>query len=74
MPTLTAAQTDYLRDVNTPWKMRLAFFLRKLPTLFWWGVRVKSATEDRAEVTIPYTWRTQNPFKSVYFAAQAGAA
>ncbi|MGB3547682.1 MAG: DUF4442 domain-containing protein, partial [Saprospiraceae bacterium] len=42
--------------------------------LFWWGVRVKSATEDRAEVTIPYTWRTQNPFKSVYFAAQAGAA
>jgi hypothetical protein len=24
-------------------------------------------------VTIPYNWRTKNPFKSIYFAALAGA-
>lgn len=26
------------------------------------------------EIFLPFKWRTQNPFKSVYFGAQAGAA
>lgn len=67
------AVKNYLRDLNTPWKMRL-YFWRKLPTLIFWGVRVKSADPDRCQVTMPYGWRTQNPFRSIYFAAQCGAA
>ncbi len=63
----------YLADLNTPWKMRL-YFWQKLPTLLFWGVRVRYADPHRCEVTLPYGWRTQNPFRSIYFAAQCGAA
>ena len=38
------------------------------------GVRVRSLTTDRSDVTVPYGWRSQNPFRSIYFAAQAAAA
>lgn len=62
-----------LRELHSPWKMRL-YFLQKLPTLLWWGVQIKSADPYRCQVTIPYGWRTQNPFQSIYFAAQSGAA
>lgn len=63
----------YLQDLNTPWKMRL-FFTRHLPSGLYWGLRVKLVTPYRGEVTLPYGWRTQNPFRSIYFAAQCGAA
>jgi len=50
------------------------FSLTKLPSLVWWRVRLKSLDDKNCEVTIPFSWRTQNPFGSIYFAAQAGAA
>jgi hypothetical protein len=37
-------------------------------------VRIKKVSTQRAEVTIPFGWRTQNPFRSTYFAALCGAA
>jgi Domain of unknown function (DUF4442) len=49
------------------------FFLQQLPSAAWWGFRVKSCSHLRAEVVLPYGWRTQNPFRSIYFAALAGA-
>lgn len=49
------------------------YYLRQLPTLVFWGVRIRLCTQDRAEVTIPFSWRTQNPFRSTYFAALCGA-
>ena len=61
-----------MRSLNTPWKMRLFFFWR-LPSLFFWGVRIRKASPDVTEVLIPFSWRTQNPFRSTYFAALAGA-
>lgn len=63
----------YLSDINNPWKMAL-YFLFKLPSLFWWRVRVLSCSPYRTEVKLPYGWRSQNPFASIYFAAQIGAA
>lgn len=50
------------------------FFLSKLPSAIFWGIRIKSVSPLESVVTIPYGWRTTNPFKSMYFAAQAGAA
>ena len=50
------------------------YFLKNLPSAWWWGLRLKHADEHKCEVTIPYNWRTQNPFRSIYFAALAGAA
>lgn len=63
----------HIANLNNHWKMQL-HFLRNLPTAIWWGVRVKSCSPYRTEVELPYSWRTQNPFESIYFAAQAGAA
>jgi hypothetical protein len=51
-----------------------AFVFFKLPSAFWCGVRVKSITEDKCEVTVKHRWFNQNPFNSMYFAVQAMAA
>jgi hypothetical protein len=50
------------------------YFLTYIPSLFFWGVKIKTLNEDRCIVSIPYNWMTKNPFQSMYFAAQAGAA
>lgn len=61
-----------LAKLNDPFKMRL-FYLWKLPSLMLWKVRVLSVDPDVGKVAIPFSWRTQNPFRSTYFAALAGA-
>lgn len=79
MPTQASAaasqgrETTLVRNLNTPWKMRW-YFLRKLPSCWFWGVRVQQCSPQQAQVSIPFNWRTQNPFRSIYFAALAGAA
>lgn len=50
------------------------YMLAKLPSAWFCGVRVQSLNEDQAEVSVPYKWLSQNPFKSIYFACQAMAA
>ena len=70
---LDRLKDSYLRTLQSPWKMRL-YFLRYLPSAFFWGLRIAEASSQRCAVRIPFRWRTQNPFRSIYFAAQAGAA
>ncbi len=48
--------------------------LLKLPAAYFSGVRVAELNEDRAVVTVPYKWFSQNPFRSTYFACLAMAA
>lgn len=48
--------------------------LLKLPTAVFWRLKIAQLDGQRCEVTIPYFWRSKNPFKSIYFAALAGAA
>ena len=48
--------------------------LWRLPSVIFWSVKIKKLDFQSCEVSIPYSWRTQNPFKSIYFAALAGAA
>ncbi len=68
-----SSQTKHLiGQLRNNSKMRYYFFT-KLPSLLWWGIRIKSCTHLKTEITIPFGWRTQNPYKSIYFAAQAGA-
>jgi Domain of unknown function (DUF4442) len=62
-----------LQDFNNPWKMRF-WLLTQLPSAWFMGVKIKNVTWQHAEVTLPYAWRSQNPFKSIYFAAQCAAA
>jgi hypothetical protein len=69
---LTPAAKTYLQQVRNPLKLRL-YFLKNLPSALWWGIGVRQLTVERSEITLPYSWRTKNPFRSIYFAAQVGA-
>lgn len=68
------ARVDKIRRrMINPWLMR-AFMLGKLPLGLFAGLRVASVDTRRCETTVPYGWRTTNPFRSTYFAAQSMAA
>lgn len=51
-----------------------AYLLFKLPLAFIAGVRLQHIDNDKAIATIRFRWINQNPFNSMYFAAQAMAA
>ena len=63
----------FIRQIQNPVLQRL-FMFAKLPSAFFMGVKIQSVSPKEAKVSIPYKWRSQNPFKSIYFAAQAAAA
>lgn len=63
----------FIQLVKHPVKFRM-FLLLKLPSAFFCGVRVKHISTEKALVTVPYTWLSQNPFRSTYFACLAMAA
>tara|TARA_B110000037_G_C16704590_1_gene336323 strand:- start:108 stop:530 length:423 start_codon:yes stop_codon:yes gene_type:complete len=48
--------------------------LLKLPLAYIGGVRVKTLSEEQATVKITHKWMNQNPFKSMFWAAQGMAA
>ncbi|MGC4234017.1 MAG: DUF4442 domain-containing protein [Niabella sp.] len=50
------------------------FMLRKLPSAYFSGVRIKSITDKSCSVKVPYIWFSKNPFHSTYFACLAMAA
>jgi hypothetical protein len=51
-----------------------AWMWRTLPLAAFAGLRVVRLDEEACAVLLPGGWRTQNPFRSTYFAAQAMAA
>ena len=62
-----------IADLNNRLKMK-AYLWAKLPMAAFSGLKVKNLTIHSAEVSLPYRWRSQNPFRSIYFAAQCAAA
>ena len=63
----------FKQQMKHPLKSRM-FLLLKLPSAFFSGVRIKSLAAEKCEVTVPYKWFSQNPFRSTYFACLAMAA
>jgi len=63
----------FSRQMTSPLKFRM-FLLSKLPSAYFSGVRVKSLDENKCEVTVPFKWFSQNPFRSTYFACLSMAA
>jgi hypothetical protein len=59
--------------VLSPWGFRL-YLWKELPLAAVAGLRLRSLDEGGCTVILPGGWRTQNPFRSTYFAAQAMAA
>ncbi len=56
-----------------PWNFR-AYLWRKLPLAACAGLSLRQLDESGCTVGLPGGWRTQNPFRSTYFAAQATGA
>lgn len=59
--------------LKNPFLLR-GFMLAKLPLALVAGLRVRELDPGRCVTTIPYGWRSTNPFRSTYFAALAMAA
>jgi len=59
--------------LTNPVAMR-ALLWSRLPLAAFAGLRIRRLDESGAEVSLPAGWKTQNPFRSTYFAAQAMAA
>jgi hypothetical protein len=72
MPSAEAAEV-LRRRMLRPGLLRLGL-LRSLPLAAAAGLRIVRLDDEGCEVALPGGWRTQNPFRSTYFAAQAMAA
>jgi hypothetical protein len=57
----------------TPKRVNL-FMLLKLPLAYLGGVRVNTLSDEEATVKISHKWMNQNPFQSMFWAAQGMAA
>lgn len=62
-----------LKNLNNGFKMK-SYLWTQLPTAAFSGLKIGQVTPDFGEVHLPYRWRSQNPFNSIYFAAQCAAA
>ena len=61
------------RRLLRPWNFRLYLWAR-LPLAACAGLSLRRLDDTGCTVALPGGWRTQNPFRSMYFAAQAMAA
>jgi hypothetical protein len=64
---------EYLTKISNPF-LYFFFMLWRLPSLIFWGVKLKSLSDSQCETTLKQKWTNQNPFGSVYFSALNGAA
>ncbi|MBK8620602.1 MAG: DUF4442 domain-containing protein [Saprospiraceae bacterium] len=64
---------SFTRKINNKWLFSL-FTLSKLPSLWFWGIRVDSFSPLGCKIALKYSWFTKNPFQSIYFSALSGAA
>lgn len=61
------------RQVLSPVGFKL-YLWKELPLAAFAGLSLRSLDEGGCTVALPGGWRTQNPFRSTYFAAQSMAA
>ena len=71
--TLNARAEAARRRLLRPWNFRLYLWAR-LPLAACAGLSLRRLDESGCTVALPGGWRTRNPFRSMYFAAQAMAA
>lgn len=77
MTSATAVKNDkaaaFIKRLSNRFLFKL-FLFYKLPLAFIARLNIVSLNTTQAQVSIPYGWLTQNPFKSTYFAALSMAA
>ena len=73
MYTMNPHAQSFIKKIAHPVRFRL-FLLWKLPSAYFSGLKIKHLDTDRAEVSVPFKWFSQNPFRSTYFACLSMAA
>ncbi len=73
LPSRNPAAEKLRGRMLNPWLMR-GMFLSKLPLALFAGLRIRELDTGHCVATVPYGWRTTNPFRSTYFAAHTMAA
>lgn len=63
----------FRKQISNPIKFRL-FLLQRLPSAFFCGLRIRSFNQQQSVIAVRYSWFSQNPFRSMYFAVQSMAA
>ena len=66
-------QELFIKKLQSPFWFRF-FLLKSLPAAFFSGIKVHDLSTKSAKIKIRFSWLTQNPFKSIYFACLAMAA
>ncbi len=70
---MNPAFSKFSRLITNP--ISFGFFLfQKLPAAFFAGLRIQHFDANKCVVRIRYSWFSQNPFQSIYFAVEAMAA
>jgi len=70
---MNPAFSTFSRLITNP--ISFGFFLfQKLPAAFFAGLRIHYFDDRKCAVRIRYSWFSQNPFQSIYFAVEAMAA
>ena len=70
---MNPAFNKFSRLITNP--ISFGFFLfTKLPAAFFAGLRIHYFDDRKCVVRIRYSWFSQNPFQSIYFAVEAMAA
>lgn len=64
---------SFQNAANSGFKFRSLMFFQ-IPLIWFSGIKVNEFDRNSCSVKLPFTRRTQNPFRSVYFAAQCMAA
>jgi uncharacterized protein DUF4442 len=59
--------------IMNPVSYRL-FLLKKLPLVYFTGIKIKTLSETSCTTVAKYGWLNQNPFRSMYFAVMNMAA
>src|SRR5438128_5174538 len=71
---IPTSRPDLFKSLWTNPVVTSAMLWAKLPLAAFAGLRVTRLDSTGADVLLPAGWKTQNPFRSTYFAAQAMAA
>lgn len=73
MTATPAPSAAFLRLMRSRWSFA-AYVRRYVPMAAFARIRIESIDADRCRVSVPYSRRTTNPFRSTYFGALTAAA
>ncbi|SHN12202.1 protein of unknown function [Cyclobacterium lianum] len=70
---MNPSQQRFQKSITT-FPSFLWYMVKNLPSVIFWGCRLKKLNMRECQTSVPFTYRTKNPFRSIYFSALCGTA